>query len=70
MNHQIDRRALIDKPIILGTDGHPGLFNVGNTTFYELIRTGRFPKPVKLGRKSLWRAADVYAALEKLTAEG
>lgn len=28
---------------------------------YKLISLGRFPKPIKLGRMSRWRAGDYYA---------
>ena len=28
---------------------------------YKLISQGRFPKPIKLGRMSRWKAADYYA---------
>nr|WP_236907266.1 AlpA family phage regulatory protein [Cronobacter sakazakii] len=28
---------------------------------YKLISLGKFPKPIKLGRMSRWRAADYYA---------
>ncbi|MDO6387916.1 AlpA family transcriptional regulator [Uliginosibacterium sp. 31-12] len=30
------------------------LTNLRNTKFYELIKKGEFPKPVKIGRTSLW----------------
>lgn len=28
---------------------------------YKLISLGKFPKPIKLGRMSRWRAGDYYA---------
>ncbi|EGT5667002.1 MULTISPECIES: helix-turn-helix transcriptional regulator [Cronobacter] len=28
---------------------------------YKLISLGKFPRPLKLGRMSRWRAADYYA---------
>jgi hypothetical protein len=58
--------ALLGKREILGTDGRPGLLNVGNTTFYELIAAGKLPRPVKVGTRSLWRAGELLAAIERL----
>ncbi|MEC5342864.1 AlpA family phage regulatory protein [Brenneria populi] len=28
---------------------------------YKLIAQGRFPKPIKIGRMSRWKASDYYA---------
>lgn len=33
--------------------------SVCKATLYELIREGQFPKPIKLGRKSVWLEAEV-----------
>lgn len=33
--------------------------------FYSLIKDDRFPKPIKLGRSSRWRAIDVHKWIEK-----
>ena len=38
---------------------------VGKTTWWEGVKTGRFPKPVKLGRSTFWRVSDI----RKLIAE-
>jgi predicted DNA-binding transcriptional regulator AlpA len=70
MNHQtqFDPRALLRKSQIIG--GTTPLLKIGNTAFYDLIKSGKLPKPRKIGRASVWPAAEVFAALEKLTAEG
>ena len=68
MHHRIDPRALLRKPQIIG--GSDALLPLGNTAFYGLIKAGKFPKPRKIGRASVWPAAEVFAAIEKLTAEG
>lgn len=65
---QFDPRALLRKRQIIS--GTAPLLPVGNTAFYALIQEGRFPKPRKIGRASVWPAAEVFAAIEKLTAEG
>ena len=39
---------------------------VGRTTWWSGIKTGRFPKPVKLGsRITAWRAEDIRELIEK-----
>jgi len=39
------------------------------TTLYEAIRDGKFPKPLKRGRRSLWRKSQVDAAIAAELAE-
>lgn len=47
----------------------PALIPVGKSTWWAGVKSGRFPKPVKLGpRITAWRAADIYALLETLSA--
>ncbi len=41
----------------------------GKTRIYEEIRQGRFPRPVKLGRKSVWPESEVRAWIEARKAE-
>lgn len=39
---------------------------VGKSTWWAGVKTGRFPKPVKLGAKiTAWRAEDIRALIEK-----
>ena len=36
-------------------------------TFHEGCKTGRFPKPIKLGRRTtVWRAEDIHALIQEL----
>ena len=40
---------------------------VGRSAWWEGCRTGRYPKPVKLGpRTTVWRAEDIAAFIESL----
>lgn len=41
----------------------------GKTKLYEEMKAGRFPKPVKLGRKSVWPESEVRAWIEARKAE-
>lgn len=37
---------------------------VKKSCWWEGVRTGRFPKPVKFGRCTMWRVEDIRALIE------
>jgi hypothetical protein len=41
----------------------PPLIPVKKSCWWEGVRTGRFPKPVKLGRCTMWRVEDILALI-------
>lgn len=44
----------------------PALIPVGRSTWWEGVKTGRFPKSVKLSeRVTVWRVEDIRAYIEK-----
>ena len=45
------------------------LLNVrGRATLYRLVTKGDFPKPIKIGRRSLWLRREVLAWIEERAA--
>lgn len=57
-----DRRA--DPPI-------PAILPVSKSTWWQGVRDGRFPTPVKLSaRTTAWRASDIRKLLKKLSKQG
>lgn len=53
---------LIRLPEIIGNKktGEKGLLSIGATSWWMGVRSGRFPKPVKLGaRTTAWRESEV-----------
>jgi predicted DNA-binding transcriptional regulator AlpA len=52
---------------IIGTNG---LIPISKTSWYAGIKTGIFPKPIKIGRTSLWEANEVHSAIERLKEYG
>ena len=47
--------------------GLPGILPIGPTTWWNGVKSGRFPKPVKLGsRITAWRVTDIEALIEEL----
>mgnify|MGYP001547837447 FL=1 len=60
----IPNNALLRLPQVLA------LIPVSRSAWWAGCKSGRYPKPAKLGpRTTAWRAADIAALLEKLTAE-
>ncbi len=54
---------LIRLPQIIGPDGY---LPVSRSHFYELIKAGEIPPPIKLGpRISVWRESDILDFIEK-----
>lgn len=43
-----------------------GLLPISRTTFYDMIRRGKAPKPQKIGAASVWSAADIIALVERV----
>lgn len=55
-----DRDAFCRLPQILEFSG------MGKTRFYSFMTEGKMPRPIKLGRSSVWRVGQVRDAVEKL----
>lgn len=44
----------------------PPLIPIGKTSWWEGVKTGRFPKPIKLGpRTTVWRVEDILALIKQ-----
>jgi predicted DNA-binding transcriptional regulator AlpA len=45
--------------------GHPPIIPVKKTSWWQGVKSGRFPKPLKLGPKTtVWRVEDIRAFIE------
>jgi len=45
----------------------PAIIPVSKSTWWEGVKTGRFPKPTKLGpRITVWKVEDILALLQKV----
>src|SRR5690554_1037083 len=53
-----------DAPLLIDTNGHAALLNVSRTTIERWDQSGHLPKPVKIGRRRLWRRAEISAWIE------
>ena len=67
---QLPETGYLRLPQILGarraTPPVPALIPVSKSTWWEGVRTGRYPKPCKLGpRITAWRVEDIRALIER-----
>ena len=47
------------------------VLGIGKTTFWEGIKTGRFPAPIKLGpRTAVWRVDDIRGLISRISENG
>ena len=61
----IDPRALMRLRQVLA------LIPIGRTAWWDGVRSGKYPKPIKLGpRTTCWRARDIFDLLEGLSNQG
>ena len=72
--HQLPQTGYLRLPQIIGNAKAkppiPAVIPVGKSTWWQGVKDGRFPKPVKLGpRTTAWRVEDVIALVERLTTE-
>jgi predicted DNA-binding transcriptional regulator AlpA len=62
MHATIVENSLLRLPQVLA------LIPVSRSTWWAGCKSGRFPKPVKIGpRTSAWKGSDILAVLEKIT---
>ncbi|MDD5462872.1 MAG: AlpA family phage regulatory protein [Methylococcales bacterium] len=51
--------------------GIEAILPIGRSTFLAGVKSGKYPKPVKLGeRTTAWRKADIMALLEHMDGAG
>jgi predicted DNA-binding transcriptional regulator AlpA len=69
--HQKKKNGYIRLPQIIGEPSSeppvPAVIPVGKTTWWEGVKSGRFPKPIKLGsRITAWRVEDIRLLIERV----
>jgi prophage regulatory protein len=68
--HQLPETGYLRLPQIIGDPNAeppvPAVIPVGKSTWWSGVKSGRFPKPVKLGpRITAWRVEDVRRLIER-----
>jgi len=65
--HQLPESGFLRLPQIIGDTkrGIPAVIPVSKSAWWDGCKTGRYPKPVKLGpRTTAWNVADIRALIE------
>lgn len=63
LNHHLD-----DIHILWARPKVKEVLGIADTTLYQLIKDGELAKPLKIGRRSLWRKCDVLAFIDSKAA--
>lgn len=66
MTNKLPETGFLRLPQILGDKNHgiPPIIPVGKSCWWAGVKTGRFPKPVKLSeRVTAWRVEDIRALI-------
>jgi len=68
--HQLPEIGYLRLPQIIGDTSAkppiPAVIPVSKSTWWEGVKSGRFPKPVKLGpRITAWRVEDIRALINR-----
>ena len=70
--HNLPETGYVRLPLIIGDRKAeppiPAVFPVGKSTWWAGVKSGRYPKPVKLGpRITAWRVEDIRALIQQTT---
>ncbi len=73
--HNLPETGYVRLPQIIGDRKAeppiPPVVPVGKSTWWAGVKSGRYPKPVKLSpRITAWRVEDIRALVEKINAQG
>lgn len=71
MQHSIPEAGFVRLPQIVGNlkAGIPAIIPVSSSTWWAGVKSGRYPKPVKLSERcTAWRVEDIRALIEQATA--
>ena len=71
--NQLPETGFLRLPQIIGNPkaGTPPIIPVKKTTWWIGVKSGRFPKPVRLGNRSVaWRVEDIRALVASIANQG
>lgn len=69
--HKLPETGYLRHPQIIGDPNErppiPAIILVGKSSWWQGVKDGRFPKPVKLGpNTTAWRVEDIRALIDRL----
>ncbi len=69
--NSLPQTGFLRLPQIIGnpktTPPTPPIIPVKKSCWWDGVKTGRFPKPVKLGRCTMWRVEDIRELIKSAT---
>ena len=69
--NSLPQTGFLRLPQIIGnpkaTPPTPAIIPVKKSCWWDGVKTGRFPKPVKLGRCTMWRVEDIRELIKSAT---
>ncbi len=68
MDNQLQETGFLRLPQIIGDAkrGYPKLIPVSKTSWWNGVKEGRFPQPVRLGPKTVvWRVEDIRKLIQQ-----
>jgi len=71
--HTLPETGYLRLPQIIGNPKKniPAIIPVSRSSFWLGVRTGRYPKPIKLSpRVTVWKVEDIRAFIEKSNSDG
>jgi len=63
------REEELPQPELLRKQDVLSILNIGNKSLQGLLRKGLFPQPFKIGNRLFWPREEVYAAIDRLSAQ-
>lgn len=69
--HQLPESGFLRLPQIIGDSerGIPAVIPVSRSTWWNGVKEGKFPQPVKLGPKTtVWKVSDIRALIDGMAA--
>lgn len=63
MLSQFPEKGFVDIPRILG------IFPISKSSWWAGVKTGKYPKPIKHGGRTFWKAEDILNLIESVEKE-
>jgi len=65
VNHKLPQEGLLREKQICNHNGEHGILGISRSNFLSGVKEGRFPKPVRLGKRTVaWKISDIRRILE------
>jgi predicted DNA-binding transcriptional regulator AlpA len=70
VNHKLPSEGFVRVNQLCNHNGVRGILSISKSSFWAGVKEGRFPRPVKLGKRtSCWSAADIRRIINSETAQ-